>query len=220
MTKQDTKQLIVNTFRENVRNNSYSKIRIATLIEECGISRTAFYYHFTNKLAIARFIFFTGLSAHLKDALPESKLIPCPDHPNENLAYYVHNEVGAHALDASEFYRAISLVICEDPSFYKGLVANGNREFLDDLCHTYGERAKDDVRFILGGRRMSEPEQDLLSFILSRSIVNSVEYAIGNPAKISEITEFNSNVIWNATHESLRNVIESRLSKRSVRQPF
>ncbi len=220
MSKIETKQVIVDTFRENVKTSSYSKIRVASLIEECGISRTAFYYHFTNKLAITLYIFFYDLSGYLKDVLPESKLVFGPEESDKNFAYYTHNEAGAHALDGSDFFKALCLTVCKDSSFYKGLIAEGNREFLNELCRTYHKKAEEDVLFILGGRRLSGAEKNYLTAMITRAITGTVEYAINNPTDIRELTEFNNSTLWNNTHDSIRSIIENRLARHNTRPSF
>lgn len=220
MSRTDTKQIIVNTFRDNVRSTSYSQIRIATLIEMCSISRTAFYYHFSSKLAIARYAFLSDLSSLLKHTLPESKIVFSQHAGEEAFAYYMHDEIGAHALNASEFFKSISRCICDDERFYRGLIAKGNREFLEDMLLTYKKVALDDVNFILGGRTMSLSERDFMATMLAKNVVSTMEYAIQHPENAREIIERGNESLWNAPHDAIHNIVEKRFPRFGSRTSF
>lgn len=52
MYNQDTKESIKRTFWDMYKNMPLSKIRVSDLIKACGISRGAFYFHFTDAYAL------------------------------------------------------------------------------------------------------------------------------------------------------------------------
>lgn len=41
-----SKYALINSFLDLLQNNSYDKITVTRLVEECGVSRQTFYYHF------------------------------------------------------------------------------------------------------------------------------------------------------------------------------
>ena len=220
MSKQSTKTFIADTFHENVRAASYSEIRIAGLIEQCGISRTTFYYHFTGKLDIATWIFRHDMASLLRNALPESKLVFAPLEGCEGLPLYVHNEIGARALDASEFFKALCLCVCNDRSFYHGLVANGNREFLDELYRLYIPLAQADVKFMLGGRNAPDSTKNLLASMMANIAVDLFEYAIAHPDEMLSVVRDEKEAFWNGPCEMVRAIIESRPTRQNYWQPY
>ena len=63
MAKRDTRQLIADAFTDAVRKTSLSRVRIADLIEQLGINRNTYYYHFSSKHETALWVFRCDLRA-------------------------------------------------------------------------------------------------------------------------------------------------------------
>lgn len=220
MSNQNTKELIADVFHSRVQESSYSRIKITSLIDQCEISRTAFYYHFTSKLAIAIWIFRHDVASALHTLLPESKLVFAPLEGCPDMPYYVHDEIGAHALDASAFFKALCMSASKDWRFYKGLIAQGNREFLDGIYQLYLPAIRSDVNFVLGGRFAPEAMQSMLSSLVAKSAINMMEYAIAHPDEIDKLVQSEDKAFWNGPLEMLQIAIEHRPTRRNDWYPY
>lgn len=205
MSRQNTKRLISDTFIRMVKESSFNQVRVASLIETCGISRTGFYYHFTNKVSIAMWVFRTSLAHALRNNLPESKLISTPidKSGSDTLPYYVHDEIGGHALDASLFYISLAECIQTDARFYKGLLIDPNREFINQVFMLYSKAVSDDIAYMLGTRYMPEPTQHILVHYVVMSVVTLIEYVVTHEKDVDILVQVEQNPFWNLVHESM-----------------
>ena len=70
-TQKNMKKIIADTYRELVIKNGVDKVSVAKLVKECKISRTLFYYYFTDVFDVIIYHLEMDLDAAVKDALME-----------------------------------------------------------------------------------------------------------------------------------------------------
>lgn len=57
ISKTDTKQLLADSLRDLLQHKKYAGITIKDIVENCGVSRHAFYYHFKDKQELVSWIY-------------------------------------------------------------------------------------------------------------------------------------------------------------------
>ena len=99
MAKRDTRQLIADAFVGAVRETSLSRVRIADLIDELGINRNTYYYHFSSKLETALWVFRCALDEKLRGAPGRAAHRPAVQqaHPPGPRAVLARGDRRAHA---------------------------------------------------------------------------------------------------------------------------
>lgn len=95
MIKVDTKELLANSIKELLRENSFTEICVRDIVKNCGVSRTAFYNHFQDKYDLISWIYRT-----------ESEQI-CKGFDNKEWREY-HTKILEYMLKEREFYTNIS----------------------------------------------------------------------------------------------------------------
>lgn len=59
MVKIETKELLANSLKELLKDNSFTEIGVRDIAKNCGVSRTAFYNHFQDKYDLISWIYRT-----------------------------------------------------------------------------------------------------------------------------------------------------------------
>ena len=206
MAAQNTKQEIVSAFVDMARKSSLRKVRIAVLIDEVGVNRNTFYYHFANKDEVALYKFRVDLARELSRRFDEGELLYAPvahDSSAERLPFYVHVEIGAHTLDFSGFYRALVTCVRGDEAFYRKVFTVSEPEFNTLFVELYGPAVKADMRFILGGRYLPDATFDFISMLLTEHLANILQYALSHPTEIDDLLDDKINPFWNLPYEAL-----------------
>lgn len=57
MLKINTKQILADSFRDLLKYQSFDKVTVQKIVENCGASRTAFYNHFKDKYELMEWIY-------------------------------------------------------------------------------------------------------------------------------------------------------------------
>ena len=220
MAKRDTRQLIADAFVDAIRETSLSRVRIADLIDELGINRNTYYYHFSSKLETALWVFRCALDEKLRAALPPDQLVAQPFSKRipQDLALYSHVEIGARTLDASKFTRALLECVATDTEFYRKLFTVMEPEFLSAMEQLYYPLLEADVKFILDGRYMPPETLQMVTTLSVRQIVNSVEFFLAHPRIQDELLDPRMNPFGNALQESLFEMIQAHPINRYVRR--
>lgn len=220
MAKRDTRQLIADAFVDAVRESSLSRVRIADLIEQLGINRNTYYYHFSSKLETALWVFRRALDEKLRASLPEDQLIALPFSKRipQNLALYSHVEIGARTLDASLFSKALMDCVAQDAEFYRKLFTMMEPEFLSAMEHLYYPLVENDVKFILDGRYMPPETLQMVATLSVRQILNSTEFFLQHPGIQSQLLDARMNPFGNALQESLFEIIQAHPINRYTRR--
>lgn len=95
MVKVETKELLANSLKELLKDNSFASIGVRDIVKNCGISRTAFYNHFQDKYDLISWIYRT-----------ESEQI-CKGFDNAEWREY-HTRVLEYMLNEKDYYMNIS----------------------------------------------------------------------------------------------------------------
>lgn len=220
MAKRDTRQLIADAFVDAVRETSLSRVRIADLIDELGINRNTYYYHFSSKLETALWVFRCALDEKLRAALPPDQLITAPfsKRISQSLALYSHVEIGARTLDASLFTRALLECAATDTEFYRKLFTLMEPEFLAAVEQLYYPLVEADVKFILDGRYMPPETLQMVTTLSVRQILSSAEFFLQHPGIQNELLDARMNPFGNALQESLFEIIQAHPINRYARR--
>lgn len=220
MAKRDTRQLIADAFVDAVRKTSLSRVRIADLIDQLGINRNTYYYHFSSKLETALWVFRCALDEKLRAALPPEQLIAAPfsKRITQSLALYSHVEIGARTLDASLFTRALLECVATDTEFYRKLFTLMEPEFLAAMEQLYYPLVEADVKFILDGRYMPPETLQMVTTLSVRQILNSTEFFLQHPGIQNGLLDARMNPFGNALQESLFEIIQAHPINRYARR--
>ncbi|HIT45120.1 MAG TPA: hypothetical protein IAC28_03390 [Candidatus Aphodovivens excrementavium] len=211
MAKRDTRQLIADAFVDAVRKTSLSRVRIADLIEQLGINRNTYYYHFSSKHETALWVFRRALHDQLCELLPKEQLVSMPFSKRipQELALYSHIEIGARTLDASLFMKGLLQCVASDPTFYRKLFTVMEPEFVGTVERMYYPLLVDDITFILDGRYMPKETLALVATLSVRSLVGTVEFFLQNPSMQKSLLDERVNPFVNALQESLFEIIQA-----------
>lgn len=220
MAKRDTRQLIADAFAEAVRQTSLSRVRIADLIDELGINRNTYYYHFSSKSETALWIFRCDLDEQLREMLPQSQLVAQPFSKRiaQSLAFYTHVEIAARTLDASTFMKALMTCVARDTSFYRKLFTMMEPEFMEAVAQLYYPVLVEDVRFILDGRYMPEETLHMVVTLSVKTLLNAVEFFLQNPSMQAQLLDERVNPFGNAIQETLCELIQAHPINRYSRR--
>ena len=69
MIKVDTKELLANSIKELLRENSFTEIGVRDIVKKCGVSRTAFYNHFQDTYDLVEWIFCENIIREVESLL-------------------------------------------------------------------------------------------------------------------------------------------------------
>jgi len=200
------KQAIVDAFIDKVEASSLRAVQVAKLIKEINVNRNTFYYHFPSKYDVALFVFRTDLASYLEDAFPQGELLyaaidPQPD--SEQLAYYVHREIGARTLDFGGFFKVLVRCVIDRPLFYGKLFDSTEREFRALVDGLYRPAVRKDLEFVLGGRYLPSCTFDLFLTKYTDLIYETAEYYLKHSRDAENMLEDSVNPFWNMPYEAL-----------------
>ena len=220
MAKRDTRQLIADAFTDAVRKTSLSRVRIADLIEQLGINRNTYYYHFSSKHETALWIFRCDLARELEALLPADQLVSAPFSKRipQKMAFYSHVEIGARTLDASLFLKGLLACVGRDPDFYRKLFSAMEPEFMDSVARLYYPMLVEDVKFILDGRYMPPETLHMVATLSVKHLLSIVEFFLQNPRIQEQLLDERMNPFGNALQESLCELIQAHPINRYVRR--
>ena len=206
MAAQNTKREIVDAFTTMVKKSSLRKVRVALLIDDLGINRNTFYYHFANKYEVALYKYRIDIAEKLFERFSESELLYAlvsQDPSAEKLPYYTHIEIGAHTLDFSDFYRALIACVRCDEAFYRKVFTAGEPEFLTLFAELYSPAVEADIRFALGGRYLPEATFNFMSSLLTEHLTNVLQYVLSHASEVDDLLDDRMNPFWNLPYEAL-----------------
>ena len=56
-----TKRVLADSIRKLMEQRPLAKISVGDIVEECGLNRNSFYYHFKDKYDLVNWIFYTDV---------------------------------------------------------------------------------------------------------------------------------------------------------------
>lgn len=204
-TKAATKRRIAELYRAKVRATGPEKVRVADLVEELGINRNTFYYHFANKYEVALYVFRSDLDAKLRAALPNAELIASTGDNDscDGLAFYSHKENGARGLDQGPFVSAVLECVAEDRALYQALFSLREPEFVVALRTLWQNAIEDDILFMLGGRYMPVEIREMLAYTSACSLISLIQFSLHDSSRSAVLADSAANPFHNYLAESL-----------------
>lgn len=208
---EDTKQRIVELYRAKVRSNGPDKVRVAELVEELGINRNTFYYHFANKFEVALYLFRSDLDTKLRTMLPDAELVSRAgdDDAGAGLAFYTHKENGARGLDQGPFVSALLECVTADRPLYQALFSPREPEFVSALRSLWQHAIENDIDFMLGGRYMPPAVRAMLAYTSACSLISMIEFCLASPSRAAVLVDEQANPFRNYLTESLYAAIQA-----------
>ncbi len=100
-----TERVITETFMKLLNEHPLEKISVKDIVEECGISRNTFYYHYQDIYALLEDIFETQVQAILEEHRPRDSwreaLIQITEFAlqNKTAIYHIYNSVNREQLE-------------------------------------------------------------------------------------------------------------------------
>lgn len=201
-----TKQAIKNSFLKLLNERPLSQVTVKAIVEDCGINRNTFYYHFEGKYDVAMYVFRHDLADELTANVPADRLLEAPlssEGSPEMLPYYVHFETGARSLDLSDFFKSLVRCVMRRPSFYDKLFNNKEPEFKARINTLYRPAVEDDFKFVLDGRYMPKETFDYLVSRYLDDISFIPSYHLANSAASAQLLDERINPFWNLPYEIL-----------------
>ena len=86
-----TKKAIVNSFIKLLNDKPWDKITVKDIVEDCGINRNTFYYHFADIRELTRFT----LDSQIKSVMQAAKFAL----ENKRAVYHLYNSVSREILE-------------------------------------------------------------------------------------------------------------------------
>lgn len=218
MAKSAAKQAIVEVFISAVEAKSLRAVQVSRLIEELGVNRNTFYYHFPSKYDVALHVFRTDLARFLADAFPEYELLNAPvtsELGAQELPYYVHREIGARTLDFGDFFKTLVRCVMTRPTFYGRLFDRTEPEFRALIEALYRPAVVQDLEFVLGGRYLPPSTFEFFANKYTALIYETAEYYLKHSRDAEAMLDDAVNPFWNMPYEAL--VYELQL--HSVKRP-
>lgn len=208
----NTKQAIAERFRAKAHEAGVDKVRIADIVDEMGINRNTFYYHFANKYEAAIYLFRYDLDAQLRSTLPDAELVfrsRLDNDPGAGLAFYSHRESGARTLDQTAFVTALLACVSHDQTLYKPLFTGRANEFISYVRALWRGAIEDDIDFMLCGRYMAPEVKGMLAYASASSLIGLIEFHLADPARAAVLADEQANPFHNYLAESLYAAIQS-----------
>lgn len=220
--RRNTRREIIEAFVSMVKETSLSRVRIADIIQELGINRNTFYYHFQSKYDVAMCIFREDLDRALRRAVPDRELVCSPLNAkgsnDKQYAYYAHSEIGARTLDGSAFFKALIGCVIANRELYLKLFDRRELDFALCVRNLYYPEFRDDIKFVLDGRYMPEETLRMMTTLCTDHLLSTVEFCLRSPCG-EEMLDERANPFWNIVHESISAAIQAhpinRYSTRS-----
>ena len=218
MARSKAKELIVDAFIANVQASSLRSVQVAKLIEELGINRNTFYYHFPSKYDVALYVFRTDLAAHLEAAFPKDELVSTPLGKNgKPLPCFVRHEIGARTLDVGDFFKELVRCVLSRPAFYSKLFDCTEPEFRTLIEELYRPLVKADLEFMLGGRYLPPSTLEFFEQQYTGLIYSTAEYYLRHSRDAEAMLDTAVNPFWNMPYEALVHALQIHPVKRPRR---
>ena len=218
MAKSAAKQAIVEAFIATVEAKSLRAVQVSRLIEELGINRNTFYYHFPSKYDVALYVFRTDLAQRLVEEFHDYELVYAPlskSSDSESLPFYVHREIGARTLDFGDFFKTLVTCTLARPRFYGKLFDQREPEFRSLISELYRPAVARDLDFVLGGRYLPACTLELFQTRYTDLVYDTAEYYLHHSRDAELMLDNAVNPFWNMPYEAL--VYE--LQMHSVKRP-
>ena len=197
---------ITKAFIADVEQKGLAGVRITELVDELGLNRKTFYYHFDSKYELAMRIFLMDLGKSLRENFGGRNIVfvdvVAGKKQEEPYAAYVRIEEAAHAYDTSGFLKAAAQAVLSRRRFYEKLFSEKEIGFLQVFEEVYRPIVNQDIRRARGGRFLPQQAIDLLVEIGLSTYVTQIRFMCRDDAARSMLDE-TTNPFWNFYQEAL-----------------
>jgi AcrR family transcriptional regulator len=207
---------IASAFRLLVSQKSNEKVTVSMIAEQCGISRKTFYYHFSDENELLQWIFRSDLSDCLIECCDKEDLVYLPAETRINFPeypYFARTVTGIRRLDCSQFYFILADYLEKNKAFYKYMLSRqAYSNFIRYVIKLYQQSFTEDIRYVLGGRRLPPATIEQLSWYFSNvTVANYFDAALNSNHDLRKTLpkEF-----ANILHESLSYAIDNFFSQK------
>lgn len=197
---------ITRAFISTVERKGLSGVRVTELVEELGLNRKTFYYHFDSKYELAMRIFLLDLGKDLRENFPGRDIVTIDTiagkKQEEPYAAYVRIEEAARAYDTSGFLKAAARVILIRKRFYTQLFSEKEIDFCRVFKDAYRPIVTQDINLVLGGRFLPTQTIDYLAEIGLSIYLTQLRFVCSSTAAPSILND-STNPFWNFYQEAL-----------------
>ena len=214
-SQNDTRAAIATEFKKLVVHET-NKATVSSIAKKCGISRKAFYYHFSDTCELSKWIYRCELGSLLLEHCPPRNLVYLPVETRlkyPEYPFYAHKHIGIRQVDSSQFFDLLKRYLEENRSYYKMLFwserNHGLQKYAAKLLQLGFQR---DIRYILGGRHLPENMISQLSRCLANSVIaNYLDALLYSNRSLSTVLpkEFT-----NVVNQSLTGMIDNFFAQR------
>ena len=141
-----TQNLIAETLKKLMKKTPLDKISIQSIVDECGLNRKTFYYHFQDKQELICRIFDREF-ADLEDVNQNNTII---------------DELIGHLYDNRDFY-------------VPALASNVQNNLSEHICEIIQNATKEQIESILDGRKLSLENIDWVANFYANAITGTIK---------------------------------------------
>lgn len=166
MAKVDiTRRYIAETFLDLVERMPYSDVTVQLVVRTCGVSRKTFYYHFDNRADLVHYTFRMLLARRLERCMAPEDLAfdsMVPDDKYRTMALYYQ---GSPEQEGEEFFRAFSLCIRDNVTFFRKVFASPDWESLNRYVFAiYRPLLRRDLESLFAGSP-AMPNEEVMDYL-------------------------------------------------------
>lgn len=209
--------LLAETFVGLIERENPDKVFVSDIISAAGKNRKTFYYHFTDKDQLIRWLFRHDLGTSLVQSFAPAHLVyeSQSDDPSSEFPYYVFVKSGVRSLDGSDFMRELAHAFELRRPYYRRLLRSSSGDALIGyLTELYSRALASDVLFVLSNRQLPQENIRFLAEFYAGALVSYLVRQIRSTSTdplLKAIGPF-SNII----HTSLENEIKEQQLRRRL----
>jgi len=214
MKTSETRSLIVDSFIALTQEMPLEKITIALIVERLNKNRKAFYYYFSSKEYLVRWIFRHDLGQVLLENFSEYQLVYETDKKNPYAEYpfYVFIKTEEGRLEHSSFFYLFSQCFRSKTEFYKVIFNDDSPgNFTDYLFALYYPQIKRDIISLLGEKHLESTKLDFLAEFYTGGIIFLTKARLNKKVRSKPLD--NISPFDNIIHESLSLMFKENTDK-------
>ncbi len=215
--RRDVKEDIARAYMERAAHGDRDKIRVLDLVEEVGVNKNTFYYHFASRQSVAYWIIRKDIAQVIEENFdPEYHVFvnletfPEKKDAFADLPYYVRVPRGARMLDQGAFIKLLVMKLRENQAYYRSCFQGDNIEntsnYLDML---YRPAMLEDVDFIADGRYIPSATKDFLASCMMNINFGIIKDFACKTRLPKGLFDDEDNPFWNYAAESLHEGLRS-----------
>ncbi len=207
-----TKLLIAETAVRQMLSVGYDKVRVLDIAREAGLNKNSFYYHFSSREEVVRWLLRYDIARMLTEAFEEEYLVPVGPGAGlyPNLPYYVRIPLGARMIDQGAFMRSVVAALRTRQAFYTEVFLHENTfSLIAYMEKLYRPLFAQDVEHIAAGRYLPEKTKAFLVEYFLKAFMGMVKHMVTIPELSDGLMDEDLNPFWNMGMESLSQAIRA-----------